>query len=191
MQQTELHPLLQPTLLGLNTNAGEKVSLRLLTDRLDGTRSYNEVRKVLLHELVHNRHGDQCVSPPPPPSLSCPAFASSEARFLTRGPPTPPKLRSDNSFKELNSLLNKQVAAFESSPSFEPWDPPAPSGSSASASTAKEAHRLHEVEAERVWDRLAFGLEDEVELRRERAGRAAEERMRRAREGEGERQAGK
>lgn len=42
-----------------------------------------------------------------------------------------------------------------------------------------------------MWDRLAFGLEDEVELRRERAGRAAEERMRRAREGEGERQAGR
>ncbi|GAA5840600.1 hypothetical protein JCM5353_002081 [Sporobolomyces roseus] len=54
---TELHPILQPTLLGLNTNAGEKVALRLLTNDLEGTRSYNEVRRVLLHELAHNKFG--------------------------------------------------------------------------------------------------------------------------------------
>ncbi|KPV75344.1 uncharacterized protein RHOBADRAFT_7631, partial [Rhodotorula graminis WP1] len=77
---TELHPVLQPTLLGLNTNYGQKVSLRLLTDRLDGTRAYGEVRKVLLHELAHNVHGNH-----------------------------------DTGFKELNSQLNKEVAAFESS----------------------------------------------------------------------------
>jgi len=37
-----------------------------------------------------------------------------------------------------------------------------------------------------VWDVLAFGREDEVELRRERVGRAAEERARRARKEEEE-----
>ncbi|GAA5908194.1 hypothetical protein JCM8208_000339 [Rhodotorula glutinis] len=147
---TELHPVLQPTLLGLNTNYGQKVSLRLLTDRLDGTRAYGEVRKVLLHELAHNVHGNH-----------------------------------DTGFKELNSQLNKEVAAFESSPSFEPWDPS--SSSSSTTSTPDEAHRLNEAEAERVWDRLAFEREDEVELRRDRVGRAAEERARRARgRGEGE-----
>ncbi|BGP39787.1 hypothetical protein JCM10450v2_003758 [Rhodotorula kratochvilovae] len=139
---TELHPLLQPTLLGLNTNAGEKVALRLLTDQLDGLRSYSDVRRVLLHELAHNRFGPH-----------------------------------DNDFKELNSLLNREVASFESSPSFEPWDP----SSSSSSAPAPEAHKLNEEEAERVWDQLRFGLEEEVEMRRERAGRAAEERARRAR----------
>ncbi|KAK4056799.1 hypothetical protein OIO90_002048 [Microbotryomycetes sp. JL221] len=54
---TELHPLLQPTILGLNKNAGQEISLRLLTDDLTGTRSYLDVRKVLLHELSHNRFG--------------------------------------------------------------------------------------------------------------------------------------
>ncbi|GAA6007915.1 hypothetical protein JCM10207_004922 [Rhodosporidiobolus poonsookiae] len=140
---TELHPLLQPTLLGLNTNAGEKVSLRLLTDSLDGCRAYSDVRRVLLHELAHNKWGPH-----------------------------------DNNFKELNSLLNKEVAAFESTPYFEPWDPAA-----LSASDDTHAHRLNEEQAERVWDKLRFGLEDEVEERRERAGRAAEERARRLREG--------
>ena len=67
---TELHPVLQPTLLGLNTNYGQKVSLRLLTDRLDGTRAYGEVRKVLLHELAHNVHGNQCVPRSPSSSAS-------------------------------------------------------------------------------------------------------------------------
>ncbi|GAA5850203.1 hypothetical protein JCM9279_003564 [Rhodotorula babjevae] len=150
---TELHPVLQPTLLGLNTNFGQKVSLRLLTDRLDGTRAYNEVRKVLLHELAHNVHGNH-----------------------------------DTGFKELNSQLNKEVAAFESSPSFEPWDPsPSSSSTTSSSGGAEEAHRLNEAEAERVWDSFAFGREDEVELRRDRVGRAAEERARRARAGKEER----
>lgn len=48
----------QPTLLGLNKNAGEEISLRLLTNDLDGTRNYNNVRMVLLHELAHNRFSD-------------------------------------------------------------------------------------------------------------------------------------
>lgn len=51
----------QPTLLGLNKNAGQEISLRLLTDDLSGTRSYLEVRKVLCHELAHNRVGPQYV----------------------------------------------------------------------------------------------------------------------------------
>lgn len=54
---TELHPLKNPELLGLNTNAGQIVSLRILTDDLDGTRPYNDVRRVLVHELAHNRFG--------------------------------------------------------------------------------------------------------------------------------------
>lgn len=87
LQQTELHPLLQPTLLGLNTNAGEKVSLRLLTDRLDGTRSYNEVRKVLLHELAHNRHGDQCVSSPPLPLAQLPSLRELRSPVPDSGTP--------------------------------------------------------------------------------------------------------
>lgn len=141
---TELHPILQPTLLGLNTNAGQKVSLRLLTDDLEGTRNYNEVRRVLLHELSHNRFGDH-----------------------------------DDDFKALNSQLNKEVSTFESSPYFEPWSP-----SPSSSSPTTDSHRLNEVEAERVWEKLQFGLEDEVELKRERVGNAAEERMKREKEKE-------
>ncbi|GJN89127.1 hypothetical protein Rhopal_002101-T1 [Rhodotorula paludigena] len=142
---TELHPILQPTLLGLNTNAGEKVSLRLLTNALDGVRSYADVRRVLLHELAHNRFGPH-----------------------------------DDSFKELNSQLNKEVAAFEQRDDFEPWDPVA--AAKGGDANREEAHSLNEVEAERVWDQLKFGLEDYVDERRERAGRAAEERARREKE---------
>lgn len=35
---TELHPHRDPTLLGLNKNAGEAIYLRLLTDDLSGLR---------------------------------------------------------------------------------------------------------------------------------------------------------
>ncbi|GAA6027469.1 hypothetical protein JCM8097_007878 [Rhodosporidiobolus ruineniae] len=140
---TELHPLLQPTLLGLNTNAGQKVSLRLLTDSLDGTRSYLDVRRVLLHELAHNQFGPH-----------------------------------DDDFKELNSLLNKEVAAFEDSPSFEAWDP-----ATSVDSDDRQAHRLNEEQAENVWDKLKFGLEDEVDERRERMRKAAEERAKKAARG--------
>ncbi|GAA5981865.1 hypothetical protein JCM10908_004643 [Rhodotorula pacifica] len=142
---TELHPVLHTNhstgekLLGLNTNAGEKVSLRLLTDDLDGLRSYNDVRRVLLHELTHNQFGGH-----------------------------------GNDFKELNSQLNKELAAFESSPEFEPWDPPN------SRERSKEEHRLNEEEAERVWDRLQFGQEELFDERRERMRIAAEERAKRA-----------
>ncbi|GAA5943428.1 uncharacterized protein JCM15063_006467 [Sporobolomyces koalae] len=139
---TELHPILQPTLLGLNTNAGQKVSLRLLTNDLEGTRSYNEVRRVLLHELSHNRFSDH-----------------------------------DDDFKALNSQLNREVAAFESSPYFEPWTPAASYGGD-----SQRSHRLNEDEAERVWEKLQFGPEEEVELRRDRVGAAAEARLRREQE---------
>ncbi|BGP15922.1 hypothetical protein JCM10213_003648 [Rhodosporidiobolus nylandii] len=142
---TELHPLLQPTLLGLNTNAGQKVALRLLTDSLDGCRSYAEVRRVLLHELAHNQFGPH-----------------------------------DNNFKELNSLLNKEVANFEATPDFEPWDP-----ATSAASDNVQAHKLNEEQAEKAWEKLRFGLEDEVEERRQRVGGAAEERARRAASGSG------
>lgn len=74
---TELHPHRDPTLLGLNRNAGESIALRLLTDRLDGLRSYNHVLRVLVHELTHNVHGEH-----------------------------------ELPFKELDSKLAKQVAAF-------------------------------------------------------------------------------
>ncbi|KIM44403.1 hypothetical protein M413DRAFT_442387 [Hebeloma cylindrosporum] len=55
---TELAPHEHPELLGLNENAGQAIKLRLRTDRYDGFRTYNEVRRVLCHELTHNVWGD-------------------------------------------------------------------------------------------------------------------------------------
>ncbi|PCH36399.1 WLM-domain-containing protein [Wolfiporia cocos MD-104 SS10] len=52
---TELAPHEQPHLLGLNVNAGQAIKLRLRTDRYDGFLLYNDVRRVLCHELSHNR----------------------------------------------------------------------------------------------------------------------------------------
>lgn len=40
--------------LGLNTNKGMKVALRLRTDDREGFRSYHTIRATLLHELAHN-----------------------------------------------------------------------------------------------------------------------------------------
>lgn len=77
----ELHPTVDPTLLGVNENAGQRIRLRLLTvrglcfcqkrwaltldtsqDRLDGLRSYNMILRVLDHELAHNKFGPhECV----------------------------------------------------------------------------------------------------------------------------------
>jgi len=51
---TELAPHEHPGLLGLNVNQGESIKLRIRTDSYDGFRSYNEIRKVLCHELAHN-----------------------------------------------------------------------------------------------------------------------------------------
>ncbi|KAF8159365.1 WLM domain-containing protein [Crassisporium funariophilum] len=55
---TELAPHEHPGLLGLNENAGQAIKLRLRTDKYDGFRLYNEVRRVLCHELTHNVWGD-------------------------------------------------------------------------------------------------------------------------------------
>jgi len=44
-------------LLGLNTNRGEKIELRLRTDAFDGYRDYKTIRDVLCHELAHNVWG--------------------------------------------------------------------------------------------------------------------------------------
>jgi hypothetical protein len=58
---TELAPHEHPELLGINESAGEAIKLRLRTNQYDGFRSYNEIRRVLCHELAHNvwsGHGD-------------------------------------------------------------------------------------------------------------------------------------
>lgn len=77
---TELLPHENPNLLGLNTNHGEKISLRIRTDdyQSKGLRDYKTTRRVLLHELTHNEISDH-----------------------------------NREFKELNSLLNKEVLEFE------------------------------------------------------------------------------
>jgi hypothetical protein len=48
----ELHPK-ERTILGYNQNRGEVIALRLRTPLLDGFNSYNEIIKVMLHELAH------------------------------------------------------------------------------------------------------------------------------------------
>lgn len=45
-------------LLGLNTNKGQAISLRLRTDNLAGFRNFETIKEVMLHELVHNWHSD-------------------------------------------------------------------------------------------------------------------------------------
>ena len=64
---TELAPHEHPELLGLNENAGQAIKLRLRTNRYDGFRTYNEVRRVLCHELTHNVWGDH------DENVSCPS----------------------------------------------------------------------------------------------------------------------
>ncbi|GBG34345.1 Peptide-N4-N-acetyl-beta-glucosaminylasparagine amidase [Hondaea fermentalgiana] len=44
--------------LGVNINKGQEISLRLRTDDLQGFRKYDEVKKVLCHELSHMVHSD-------------------------------------------------------------------------------------------------------------------------------------
>ena len=51
---TELAPHENPELLGLNKNAGMEILLRVRTNAYDGFRPYNDVRRVLCHELAHN-----------------------------------------------------------------------------------------------------------------------------------------
>jgi len=55
---TELAPHEHPELLGLNTNQGQSIKLRIRTDRYDGFRSYRQIRRVLCHELAHNVWND-------------------------------------------------------------------------------------------------------------------------------------
>ncbi|KAI1173057.1 WLM domain-containing protein [Nemania sp. FL0916] len=44
-------------ILGLNRNQGEVIELRLRTDAYDGYRDYKTIRNTLCHELAHNVHG--------------------------------------------------------------------------------------------------------------------------------------
>jgi WLM domain len=55
---TELLPHEHPNLLGLNENRGQRISLRIRTDRYDGLRDYATSRRVLMHELAHNDVND-------------------------------------------------------------------------------------------------------------------------------------
>jgi len=58
---TELAPHEHPDKLGLNVNHGEAIKLRIRTNAYDGFRNYNEIRRVLCHELAHNvfsEHGE-------------------------------------------------------------------------------------------------------------------------------------
>ncbi|KAG0143556.1 hypothetical protein CROQUDRAFT_661083 [Cronartium quercuum f. sp. fusiforme G11] len=57
MKLGELHPIRDSKVLGVNENFGEVIKLRLLTDRLDGLRSFKMIRRVLCHELAHIRFG--------------------------------------------------------------------------------------------------------------------------------------
>ncbi|KAF2182731.1 WLM-domain-containing protein [Zopfia rhizophila CBS 207.26] len=58
---TEMDPAMHTThesrTLGLNRNRGEVIELRLRTDAYDGYRDYKTIRKTLCHELAHNVHG--------------------------------------------------------------------------------------------------------------------------------------
>ncbi|CAO3644799.1 unnamed protein product [Cunninghamella blakesleeana] len=56
-QLIELSPF-EKSILGYNRNNGQLIALRLRTDDLTGFRSYDSIRKVLLHELTHNIWND-------------------------------------------------------------------------------------------------------------------------------------
>lgn len=55
---TELLPWEHPGLLGLNENAGQRILLRIRTDDAEGFRDYKTTRRVLVHELAHNKVAD-------------------------------------------------------------------------------------------------------------------------------------
>ena len=55
---TELLPWEHPGLLGLNENAGQRILLRIRTDDAEGFRDYKTTRRVLVHELAHNKISD-------------------------------------------------------------------------------------------------------------------------------------
>ncbi|PKI83685.1 hypothetical protein MVES1_002780 [Malassezia vespertilionis] len=84
---SELLPHEHPQLLGLNENRGQRILLRIRTDDADGTRDYKTTRRVLMHELAHNDVRTWCTYPQ-----------------ISGHPPE---------FKVLNSLLNKELEAFE------------------------------------------------------------------------------
>eukprot|EP00158_Paraphelidium_tribonemae_P008933 Partr_v1_DN28728_c0_g1_i2_m63307 putative Ubiquitin metalloprotease fusion protein len=54
----EICPQEQPSILGYNRNKGQTIALRLRTDDLSGFRTYNVIRKTLLHELTHMVHSE-------------------------------------------------------------------------------------------------------------------------------------
>ncbi|KAI8906768.1 WLM domain-containing protein [Gorgonomyces haynaldii] len=53
----ELHPD-EHTILGYNQNKGQVIALRLRTDDLEGFRTFDSIRKVMLHELSHQVHSE-------------------------------------------------------------------------------------------------------------------------------------
>ncbi|KAI9298126.1 WLM-domain-containing protein [Neoconidiobolus thromboides FSU 785] len=53
----ELSPL-KKEILGYNKNKGQVIALRLRTDDLTGFVNYNQVKKVLMHELAHMIHSE-------------------------------------------------------------------------------------------------------------------------------------
>lgn len=55
---TELLPWEHPGLLGLNENMGQRISVRIRTDDATGFRDYKTARRVLVHELAHNKVND-------------------------------------------------------------------------------------------------------------------------------------
>lgn len=52
----ELHPIDDASILGFNRNKGEVIALRLRTDDLCGFRTFDSIRRVMLHELAHMYH---------------------------------------------------------------------------------------------------------------------------------------
>lgn len=52
-----MHTTHESRTLGLNRNRGEVIELRLRTDAYDGYRDYKTIRKTLCHELAHNVFG--------------------------------------------------------------------------------------------------------------------------------------
>ena len=52
-----MHTTHESRTLGLNRNQGEVIELRLRTDAYDGYRDYKTIRKTLCHELAHNVWG--------------------------------------------------------------------------------------------------------------------------------------
>lgn len=101
---TELAPHEHPNLLGLNVNAGQAIKLRVRTDAYDGFRTYNEIRRVLCHELTHNVWGNHDNNVRlvhfTLEYLTCPFDPLTSCTCLSK-------------FKELNSQLNREVLEFE------------------------------------------------------------------------------